>query len=69
MALEIKRILLCGLMLLLNACVYYPQPFYHSGYGGGSYYNGGHGNYHENHYSGNGGHRHDGDGYHERSYH
>jgi len=66
MAKVTKCILLSGLMLLLNACVYYPHPFYDSSYGGRSYYNGGHGNYHENHFHGGGGRRHGDDGYHGR---
>lgn len=62
MVIVTKRILLCGLILLVNACVYYPHPFYNGGYGGGSYYNGGHGN----HYRGHNGHRHGGYSYRER---
>ena len=64
MAIVIKRILLSGLMLLVSACVYYPHPFYNGGYGGGSYYDGGHENYHGGHHGG--GYRHGGGGYHQR---
>jgi hypothetical protein len=62
MVIVTKRILLCGLILLVNACVYYPHTFYNRGYGGESYYNEGHGNHYRGHY----GHRHGGDGYRER---
>ncbi|MDD5462454.1 MAG: hypothetical protein PHG00_12600 [Methylococcales bacterium] len=51
----ILKILLLGLMLLLNACMYYPHHLYEGGYGR-SYYDRGYGNYHENHYHGNGSH-------------
>jgi starvation-inducible outer membrane lipoprotein len=50
----ILKILLLSLMLLLNACMYYPHHLY-EGYGR-SYYDRGYGNYHENHYHGNGSH-------------
>ena len=69
MALLTKRILFFGLMLLVNACVYYPHPFYGGGYGGASYYDGGRGNYGGNHSRGDRGHSHGGNGYHDRRYH
>lgn len=68
MALITKRILLGGLMLLINACVLHPHPLYGGGYGGGSYYDGGYGRSHDRggHH---GSHRHGGDGYHGRRHH
>jgi hypothetical protein len=68
MALLIKRTLLFGLMLLLNACVYYPHQLYGGGYGG-SHYNGGHSNSHGHNYRGDGGYRHGGNGYGNGSHH
>jgi hypothetical protein len=68
MAFLIKRTLLFGLMLLINACVLHPHPLYSGGYGGGSYYDRGYGRYYDGggHH---GSHRHSGDGYHDGSHH
>ena len=65
MILFARSILLIGLMLLLNACVYFPHHSYSRGYG--SYHYRGYDNYHGNHHRDS--HRHRGDGHHGRRHH
>jgi hypothetical protein len=59
MTIFIKRCLLFGLLVLLNACVLHPHPLYGGDYGG-AYYDGGHSGSYGNHYRGDGGYRHRG---------
>ncbi len=61
-----KRILLFGLLLLLNACVYHPRHFYDRGYGHSGHYRS-YDNHDGNHHRGS--HNHHGDKYHGRRHH